>query len=126
MKIKNKLYVSAKQAMSYLKDYRFSSILVKYFSNMAMPSENVFKSCALNGVTRLESIMPFVIPIINQTKLMTPRAKIRRLTKQTKKYYLETFETLGSAFCVFKSALFLKCPKSKIGITPGVVSVFDD
>ena len=31
MKIKSKLYVSAKQAMSYLKDYRFSSILVKYF-----------------------------------------------------------------------------------------------
>ena len=31
MKIKSKLYTSAKQAVSYLKDYRFSSILVKYF-----------------------------------------------------------------------------------------------
>lgn len=31
MRIKNKLYVTAKQAISYLKDYRFSSILIRYF-----------------------------------------------------------------------------------------------
>ena len=31
MRIKNKLFITARQVASYLKDYRFSSILIRYF-----------------------------------------------------------------------------------------------